>query len=101
VAFARLLLSTVISWSGLLAPRVGDLLEDLAHAGTHQLAAVGLGVVVAPVDPGSLARVEVVNGGIVGFAVDIGLGWLRRFIALHVGIVNARASVVNGPSAPG
>ena len=46
---------------------VEDLLEDLAHARAHEIAARGFGVVVAASGPRRLARVEVVvRGRLVG-----------------------------------
>jgi hypothetical protein len=43
-----------------------DLLEDLAHARTHQVASGRLRVLIPPPDAGGLALVELVAGGFVG-----------------------------------
>jgi len=51
---------TILIESGLLGPRVLDLLEHLAHARTHEVPRPGGSVAVAAPDPLGLARVEIV-----------------------------------------
>jgi hypothetical protein len=43
---------------------VQDLLEHLAHAGAHEVASLGVRVVVAAPDPGALARIQVLKAAI-------------------------------------
>jgi hypothetical protein len=49
---------------GRLGLCVLDLLEDLAHPGSHQLAGLGRGIAVTPPYPGRLRRIEIIGHGL-------------------------------------
>ena len=50
---------TIVIGERLLRPRVGDLLEHLAHAGAQELTALGFRLVVTALDAGRFAGIEV------------------------------------------
>lgn len=74
---------------------VEDLLEELTHAGTHEIPPLGVHVKVAPPHPCHLARIEWLEG--VNRLVARG----RRAVVVHGGIVARHPHPVNPPAQPG
>jgi hypothetical protein len=73
--------------------RIVDLLEHLAHAGSHQVAILGAGIVVTSTDPRSLARVDLIGDRGVWIIEDAAAVFAG--VRLHVRIVRAHARCVN------